>query len=82
MDGTVLQIRNAKNGTERGDRFSTQNGTERNGTRTERFKKKRNDLAEGPCSRTERNDFKKVGTCPALVHLSEENETVDYEDTI
>ena len=40
-----------------------------NGTRTERLKKKereRNDLAEGPCSRTERNDFKKVGTCPAL----------------
>jgi len=38
--------------------------TERNGTGTER---ERNDLAEGPRSRTERNDFKKVGTCPALV---------------
>ena len=62
MDGTVLQIRNAKNGTERGDRFSTQNGTERNETERER-----NDLAEGPRSRTERNDLKKVGTCPALV---------------
>ena len=46
-----------------------QNGTGRNGTRTERLKKKeqeRNDLDEGPCSRMERNDFKKVGTCPAL----------------
>ena len=42
----------------------------RNGTRTERLNKKereRNDLAEGPRSRAERNDFKKVGTCPALV---------------
>ena len=28
--------------------------------------RERNDLAEGPCSRTELNDFKKVGTCPAL----------------
>ena len=28
----------------------------------------RNDLAEGPRSRTERNDFKKVGTCPTLVY--------------
>ena len=57
---------------ERGDRFSTQNGTERDGTERERndLKKKereRNDLAEGPRSRTERNDFKKVGTCPALI---------------
>ena len=36
----------------------------------ERYKKKereRNDLAEGPRSRTERNDFKKFGTCPALI---------------
>ena len=53
--------KNAKNGTEREDRSSTQNGTERDGTERER-----NDLAEGPRSRTERNDFKKVGTCPAL----------------
>ena len=30
MGGTVLQIRNAKNGTEEGDRFSTLNGTEQN----------------------------------------------------
>ena len=38
---------------------------------TERLKKERerNDIAEGPRSRTERNDFKKVGTCPALVLL-------------
>ena len=66
MDGTVLQIRNAKNGTEQGDHFSTKNRTERNRTRAER---ERNDLAEGPRSRTERNDFKKVGTCPALILL-------------
>ena len=72
MDGTVLQIRNAKNGTEQGDRFSTQNGTERNRTEKDRtgrngterndlkkMEQERNDLAEGPCSRTERNDFKK-----------------------
>ena len=38
------------------DLFSTQNGMER----------ERNDLSEGPRSRMERNDFKKVGTCPAL----------------
>ena len=28
--------------------------------------RERNDLAEGPRSRTERNNFKKVETCPAL----------------
>ena len=59
-----------KNGTEREDHSSTQNGTKRDGTERERNDKKeereRKDLAEGPCSRTERNDFKKVGTCPAL----------------
>ena len=37
---------------------------ERNNKKEER---ERNDLAEGPRSRTERNNFKKVGTCPALV---------------
>ena len=47
------------------------NGMEQDGTERERndWKKKereRNDLAESPCSRTERNDLKKVGTCPAL----------------
>ena len=26
----------------------------------------RNDLAKGPRTRTERNNFNKVGTCPAL----------------
>ena len=36
---------------------------ERNDKKEER---ERNDLAEGPRSRTERNHFKKVGTCPAL----------------
>ena len=46
------------------------NMTERDETERERNDKKeereRNDLAEGPRSRTKRNDFKKVGTCPAL----------------
>ena len=39
-----------------------QNGTRRNGMRTERLKKKeqeRNDLDEGPRSRTKGNDLKK-----------------------
>ena len=46
---------------------------ERNGTRTERNengtmkkKRERTNLAEDPRSRTERNDLRKVGTCPAL----------------
>ena len=46
------------------------NRTEWDGTEQERNDQKeereRNDLAKGPRSRTERNDFKKVGTCPAL----------------
>ena len=68
MDATVLQLRTPR--TERNDHSSTQNGTERDGTKRERKDKKeegeRNDISEGPRSRTERNDFKKVGTCPAL----------------
>ena len=43
--------------------------TEQNGTRMEHMEKKereQNDLAEGTRSRTEQNDFKNVGTCPAL----------------
>ena len=39
--------------------------TERNNKKKE--ERKRNDLAEGPRSRTKQNDFKKVGTCPALL---------------
>ena len=59
--------KNAKNGTEREGRSSTQNGTERNENGTIKKKEReRNDQAEAPRSRTERNDFKKVGTCPAL----------------
>ena len=27
------------------------------------------DLDKGPCSRTERNNLKKVGTCPALAEF-------------
>ena len=40
-----------------------------NRTRTEQLEKKeqeRKHLAEGSRSRTERNDFKRFGTCPAL----------------
>ena len=63
--------KNAKNETERNDRSSTQNGTDRNQNGTiEKKEGDRNDLDEGPCSRTERNDLKKVGTCPALVVLN------------
>ena len=42
-------------------------------TRMERLKKKereRNNLAEGPRFRTERNNLKKVGTCPALTETA------------
>ena len=47
---TVLQLRTERN----------ENGT------IKKKERERNDLAEGPRSRTERNDFKKVGSCPAL----------------
>ena len=48
-------------------RRTERNGTERNENGTKKKKKReRNDQAEAPRSRTERNDFKKVGTCPAL----------------
>ena len=63
--------KNTKNGKEQEDNSSTQNETEWDGTEREQNDKKEeqewNNLAEGPCSRTERNDFKKVGTCPALL---------------
>ena len=42
------------------------NGTERGWNDWKKNERKRNDLAGGPRSRTERNDLKKVGTCPAL----------------
>ena len=55
---------------EQEDCSSTQNGTERNGTERkgtiQKKERERNDSAEGPRSRTVRNDFKKVETCPAL----------------
>ena len=55
--------KNAKNGTEQDDCSSTQNEMER-----DRMEGERNDLlAKGPPSRTERNNFKIVGICPALV---------------
>ena len=53
----------AKNGTEQDDCSSTQNETE-----WDRMEGEWNDLlAKGPPSRTERNNFKIVGICPALV---------------
>ena len=54
---------NTKNGMERDER----NITGRNGTIEKKTEWERNNLAEGPRSRTERNDFQKVGPCPALV---------------
>ena len=73
-NGTEQKDRSSiQNGTERDG--MEQNGTERNRTgqnRTERERNdkkeegEKNDLAEDPRSRTEWNDFKKVGTCPAL----------------
>ena len=51
---TVLILRTEGDGTKR----------EQNYKKEEREQK---DLAEGPHSRTERKDFKKVGTCPALI---------------
>ena len=57
------------NGTEWEDRSSTQNGMGRNATEQEQNNKKeereRNDLAEGPRSRTEQNDFKKSQSMPS-----------------
>ena len=47
-----------KHGTERDDRYSTQNETGQNGR--ERKKLERNDPDEGPRSRTERKDKKKL----------------------
>ena len=43
----------------------TQNGTERE-QNDKKEEQERNDLAEGPCSRTEQNNLKKIGACPAL----------------
>ena len=51
---TVLLLRTKRNGTER-----NKSG------KIEKKERERKDL-EGPRSRTERNDLKKVGTCPAL----------------
>jgi len=45
--------------------YSEQKGTGQNGM-IEKKEWERNDLAEGPCSRTERNNLKKVRMCPAL----------------
>ena len=44
---------------EREDRSATQNGTERNENGTIKKEREWNNLAEGPRSRTERNDLKK-----------------------
>ena len=52
---TVLLFKTERNGMERNE-----NGT------IEKKERERNILAEGPRSRTEQNDLKKVGTCPAL----------------
>ena len=41
--------------------------TERGWNDWKKNERERNDLAEGSRFRTERNDFKKVGTCPTLI---------------
>jgi len=54
-----------RNGTGRPFFYSERNGTGWNGTIKK--EQERNDfIAEGPRSRTECNNFKKFGTCPAL----------------
>jgi len=40
---------------------------EQNENRTIKKEQEQNDLAVDPRSRTERNNFKKVGTCPGLL---------------
>ena len=50
---------------EREDRSATQNGTERNENGTIKKERERNNLAEGPRSRTERNDLKKSRNVPS-----------------
>ena len=52
---TILLLRTERNGMER-----NKNGT------IEKKEQERNDLAEGPRSKTKRNDLKKVGMFPAL----------------
>ena len=42
----------------------------------EKKEQERNNLAEGPGSRTEQNNFKKVRTCPALLLLTAWNRSV------
>ena len=53
------------------NRTYIRDGMERDGTNgsIKKEERERNDLAEGPRSRTELNDFKKVGTCPALISV-------------
>ena len=53
-DGTVFRLQNTKNGMERDDRSLLR--TEANGTIGKK-EQERNNLAEGPRSRTEQNDF-------------------------
>ena len=45
------------------------------------MEQERNDLAEGPRSRTERNNFKKVGTCPALERSTAERQPIRSVDS-
>ena len=59
--------RQERNGTGRPFFYFERNGTERERNDLKKTEQEQNNLAEGPRSRLERNDFKKVGTCPALV---------------
>ena len=63
--------------TERDDRSQTKNGTEWDEKGTiEKKEREQNDLAEGPCSRTERNDFKKVKTMPYVFYRINKEEDI------
>ena len=67
MEPFLNYKRQKRNGTGWPFFYSEQNGMrtgwERNDWKKER---ERNAVAEGPCSRMERNDLKKVGMCQAL----------------
>ena len=80
MDATVLQLRTPR--TERNGKTILLLRTEwnKNGT-IKKEERERNDLAEGPRSRTERNNFKKVGTCPALERSTVERQPIRSVDS-
>ena len=49
---------------------------------TTKKERERNGLSEGPRSRTERNDFKKVGMCPALIQTTVHLYPINEDDVL